>query len=211
MMNKKEALEYVGGFSSPSKMPCYGYSIPAKYCKVGSILRKVEGTSCSKCYARKGRYVFPKVQNALDRRYKTLTKEKWVDAMIIAINEVQKFGEFRWHDSGDLTSVQHLINIVKVCEGTPTIKHWLPTREYQIVSDFVNGGGKIPDNLIIRLSAVKIDGNAPTELAKRLGVYTSTIDSGKTFNCLASLQKGKCLDCRRCWNKDVFNISYKKH
>lgn len=34
----KDALEYVGGFSAPSKMPCPSYSIPASACKVGAKL-----------------------------------------------------------------------------------------------------------------------------------------------------------------------------
>ena len=86
MIKKNVALDIVGGFSAPSKMPCHGFSIPAKYCKVGSILRKVKGTACSFCYALKGRYVFPVVQNALERRFNKLNDPQWVDAMADAIN-----------------------------------------------------------------------------------------------------------------------------
>ena len=41
MMNITTALEIVGGLSSPSKMPCHGYSIPAQKCMTGSKLRNV--------------------------------------------------------------------------------------------------------------------------------------------------------------------------
>ena len=42
-----------------------------------------------------------------------------------------RFGEpyHRWFDAGDLADVAMLKAIVRVCELTPTIKHWLPTRE----------------------------------------------------------------------------------
>jgi len=210
MIKKNVALDIVGGFSAPSKMPCHGFSIPAKYCKVGSILRKVKGTACSFCYALKGRYVFPVVQNALERRFNKLNDPQWVDAMADAINQVEKSGCFRWFDSGDLQSVDMLKNIVEVCKKTPKIKHWVPTREYQMVSDFLVDN-QLPANLTIRLSAIKVDGEAPTEMARKLGVVTSTISTGDKYNCVAPKQGGKCLDCRKCWNKSVFNISYHKH
>lgn len=47
----KAAVAAIGGLSSPSKMPCHGYSIPAQACKVGSLLRNVSGSACAHCYA----------------------------------------------------------------------------------------------------------------------------------------------------------------
>ena len=73
--NVNEAIDYVGGFSSPSKMPCFAYSIPAQECGIGKQMRSVAGSVCSKCYALKGRYVFGKVKAALYRRFNTLKKE----------------------------------------------------------------------------------------------------------------------------------------
>ena len=64
----KEAEASVGGLSAPSKMPSYAWSISAKRCNIGSKLAKVEGSVCHKCYALKGRYMFPMVQNAHLRR-----------------------------------------------------------------------------------------------------------------------------------------------
>ena len=218
MMNKQLALAIVGGLSEPSKIPCFGTSIPAKYCKVGGRLRNVEGSICSKCYALKGNYVrFPKIQEALEKRYANLSHPQWVEAMAWLINKVEKSGFFRWHDSGDIQSVEHLNNIVEVCKLTPGVSHWLPTREYVgekgqpgIVQQWLAKYGAFPANLTVRLSAFMLDGQPPVSVANRLGLTTSGV--GKvSFTCPAPKQGGKCLDCRACWNQSVSNVNYKQH
>jgi hypothetical protein len=209
-MNKNLALEIVGGLSSPSKMPCYSFSIPASRCKVGKKLRKVKNSICSICYALKGRYGFGVVQKALERRFANLKHPKWVEAMAWLVNNVEKSGYFRWHDSGDLQSVDHLKNIIEVCKQTAHVKHWLPTREYGVVGEFIRSGGTLPENLIVRFSALMIDGEPPVQAAKNLGVYVSSARK-VDYTCPASKQNNTCGDCRHCWDKNVFDVSYKKH
>jgi hypothetical protein len=210
LMKVKEAHEITGGLSVPSKMPCFGFSITAKACKTGGKLRDVVGSICSKCYALKGRYGFPNVQNALQSRLEKLTNPRWVNALAFLINRKEKSGFFRWHDSGDLQSVAHLRQIAEVCKLTPKITHWLPTREFSTVSEYIEKYGALPENLTVRLSALMFDGPAPEAIAKRLGLTTSGA-SAQDFSCPASKQGNKCLDCRACWSKDVKNINYKKH
>lgn len=204
---KKEAKALVGGLSNPSKMPCHGYSIPAARCITGAKMRKVKNSICSACYALKGMYQFSNVQNALEKRFQTLKNPLWIEAMVKLIK-----GEsfFRWHDSGDLQGVWHLENIIAVCNATPETKHWLPTREFLFVKRFVEQGGKIPSNLTIRFSALHFDGKAPEKLAKQLGVQCSGA-SDSAFSCPAPKQDNECKSCRKCWNQNIFNVSYKKH
>ena len=208
-MTKKEALEIVEGLSSPSKMPCYGFSIPASKCITGMKLRDVAGSICSKCYALKGNYGFPNVQDALMRRFDKLSDPKWVEAMSFLINKVEKSGYFRWHDSGDIQDVPHLKRIVEVCKNTPNIKHWLPTREYGFVTEYLKDN-TFPDNLTVRLSTYMLEGKPPTGIASRYNLPTSGVSKG-SFNCPASHQDNKCQDCRACWDKDEANINYKQH
>ena len=210
MMTETLALELTGGgFSRPGKMPCPAYSIPATLCKVGGKLRDVANSVCSKCYALKGRYLFKNVRDALARRLRALRSPLWAEAMAFLIRaEGNQY--FRWHDSGDIQNTAHLRQIVRVCELTPEVKHWLPTREYSVVSAFIEKGGTFPDNLTVRLSAHMIDGPAPEALARRLGLVTSTVvNSGKT--CPSAEQGNKCLTCRACWDKGTGNVAYGKH
>ena len=209
-MKLAQAIEYVGGLSAPSKMPCHGFSIPAKYCKTGQKLRNVADTICSKCYALKGRYGFPNVQNALERRFANLKNELWVQAMTIAIRGTESSGYFRWHDSGDIQDLDHLDKIVQVARNLPEIKFWLPTREFSTVAAWKRRNGDLPSNLTIRLSALKINGAPPTTIAKLLGLVTSGVTKSG-FNCPAPSQGNKCLCCRACWDKTVENVNYKLH
>ena len=207
----KQAQAIAHTLSRPNKMPGHAYSIPAFRCKVGSQLRKVKGSICSKCYALKGRYVFQNVIDAMEKRFHSLTNPFWTDAITFLINKKEKSGFFRWHDSGDLQNVGHLEKIVQIAKNLPHIKFWLPTREYSIVSDYVEKIAKtFPENLCIRLSAYMIDGQTPDSIAQKLGVQVSGV-SKDGYNCPASKQNNSCGDCRACWDTSVYCISYKQH
>lgn len=208
-MKVSEAAEITGGLSRPSKMPGPAYSLPAKDCKIGSELAKLPGTTCHNCYALKGRYLFSNVQNALTKRLASITDPRWVEAMVAQIKS-SKTAYFRWHDSGDIQSEEHLKKIVSVCEQLPNVKFWLPTREYAMVHKFKEHN-KIPANLSIRLSAHKIDAAPPFGY----GLPTSTVHTkGSQIHgqeCPAHNQNNECKDCRSCWDVSVENVSYLKH
>ena len=126
--------------------------------------------------------------------------------MSIQINMKHKYGHefFRWHDSGDLQSVQHLRNIFDVCLATPAVSHWMPTREAKILKEIKTE--EIPKNLIIRMSSHMID-QGPV----KSWPWTSTVATDGKHNCPASKQGNECGSCRACWNKDLKNVSYGKH
>ena len=199
-MLKKEASVIVGGLSTPGKMPCYSINLPATECNVGSILARQPGTTCHGCYALKGRYRFSNVKNAMARRLGALLRPEWVQAMTTLITG-HKY--FRWHDSGDLQSVDHLKKIFEVCKATPETQHWLLTREAWMLS--LMDPEVVPSNLCIRASGTKVDGAAPRSWA-----WTSTVVT-KDKTCPAGEQGNKCLDCRACWDRNVPNVAYGKH
>jgi len=205
-----DALDYasawkiVGGLSRPSKMPGWAYGLPAKMCRTGSKLRLVPNSVCSKCYAFKGNYAWPNVQNALQRRLDALKHPRWVEAMIHLLCTLD-CAHFRWHDSGDIQSPKHLENIVAVAQACPHIRFWLPTREKVFVHTHLKRHGAFPANLVVRLSAAMIDGAAPEGYP-----HTSTVVTADA-NCPASRQGGHCGTCRACWNPEVKNVSYPKH
>ena len=200
-MLKKEANIIVGGLSVPGKMPCPSINLPASACVTGSILAKVPGTTCHGCYALKGRYRFSSTIKAMNRRLEALQDSRWVRAMVVLM-ENRKF--FRWHDSGDIQSAWHLARILEVCKQTPDTKHWLPTRESRLLK-FLDPD-TVPKNLLIRLSATKVNGAAPTSWP-----WTSTVTDGQGQTCPAPDQGGKCKSCRNCWTRSVKNITYAKH
>ena len=198
-MLKKEAKKITGGLSAPSKMPGPAYNLPAQASITGSKLVKIPGSVCHGCYALKGRYRFKNVKDALSRRLASIMDPRWIEAMVVLIDK-EPF--FRWHDSGDLQSVQHLKNIFEVCNRTPGTQHWLPTREVKFLPLNFDA---IPKNLIIRLSGHKID-----KAAASFWPWTSTVvTAGRT--CPAPDQNNECKDCRACWSRDTANVAYGKH
>ena len=208
-MTLLQALETINGFSKPSKMPCHSWSIPAKDCKTGSKLAKVEGSVCADCYAMSGFYRMGNVKSCLEKRLESLSNPKWENAMTIAISGSEGSGFFRWFDSGDIQSLAHLKQIAQIAKNLPSIQFWLPTKEYGIVTEYLQEN-ELPENLTIRLSGFMVDGPAPIALASRLGLVTSTVVS-EGFTCPASSQGNKCLSCRACWDKGVSNVAYKHH
>jgi len=199
-MLKKEARQITGGLSLPSKMPGPAYNLPASQCITGQKLVKVPGSVCAGCYALKGRYRFNNVKQALERRATSLKHPGWVDAMVSLIMG-HKY--FRWHDSGDIQSVEHLKKIFEVCKRTPSTKHWMPTREARFLR--LMDPDIIPSNLIIRMSSHMIDQGPVT-----FWPWTSTVSSS-TKTCPALDQGNSCRDCRACWDRSVPNITYPKH
>jgi hypothetical protein len=203
-------LQVVGGLSSPSKMPCYGYSIPAKYCAIGQILAKMKGTVCSGCYADdRGRYAFANVKLAMLRRFRALRNaDEWCAAMVLILSrrlEGMRPGSkidhrfMRWHDSGDIQSVEHLHNIALVHSMVPGVHGWLPTREYGILREYERLHGALPANLTARASAHKIEEQAPDIFARRSMVVThGPVPEGVSL-CPAPMQGNACRDCRACW------------
>ena len=200
-MKTQQALKIIGGsLSKPSKMPGWSIGLPAKECKTGSKLRKIEGSTCYDCYALKGCYVFKVVQDAQYRRLAAIKDPQWVTAMAHLINS-KKPDVFRWHDSGDVQDPEHLQKIYEVCRLSPSKRHWLPTREAWIQKHLDSK----PENLIIRFSMPMVD-QAP---AGSFEHYSTVVKSGAT--CPAPKQDNECRDCRNCWNSEIKNIAYGIH
>jgi len=217
----KYAKSMIGPLSKPSKMPGLGYGLPAKACHVGSVLRSIPGSTCEGCYAMKGNYIYDNVQQSQYKRLESITRSDWVTLIVFLIGKQLKADTkgrkirgkvyrkfFRWHDSGDLQSVDHLRKIVEVCEATPDVAHWLPTREKQIVLTYLREHGELPRNLTLRASATMIDGEIPVWFK-----LSSTVHRGKGTRddeCQAYTREGTCGSCRLCWT-DAANVSYPKH
>ena len=205
-MTRQLAESICGKLSHTTKMPCASYSLPVARCVAGSVLAQVEGSVCSKCYAKRGRHIFH--QNAQESRWLSLRHPRWVAAICHLIAREEN-PHFRWHDCGDLAGYWHLDKIVQVACAMPAVSFWLPTAEAGVVARWLSDGNECPTNLTIRVSAAMIDGKP-----KASGVHTSTVhklNSPIGTVCIASIQNGKCLACRACWDKTIKNVSYKYH
>jgi hypothetical protein len=222
----KSADAIHGGLSSPGKMPCHSYGLPAAECNVGSKLRaastKDRPTVCGSCYALKGNYVWRDVKAAQYRRLATVrealqhesAREDWIGAMVASIGWRSRDSRvFRWHDSGDLQSVDHLALICEIADRLPWVTFWIPTRERAIVRDWCAINGALPANLTVRESAALVgffprlsDTHSHSAVARK---GQEIPDSAHA--CPAYKQGGECGDCRACWSADVPLVVYPLH
>ena len=221
IFTKKQAQTICGTLTSTSKMPCKSSSLPTEACNTGYKMAQIEGSICSKCYANKGFYAMyannikPLQFARLDAVHQAMQNsdfaQLWVDSMAALIGND---AYFRHHDSGDLQGLAHLELIVALCNATPNTMHWLPTREYAIVKNYIAKHGALPKNLIVRLSAMYPDQpvKIPASLQNIKGITASNVHAKQSpvgEACKAPQQNGACNDCRACWTDSV--ISYGLH
>jgi|WetSurSiteA1Bulk_404760.scaffolds.fasta_scaffold00002_48 hypothetical protein len=238
-----QAHAITGGLSNPGKMPGYGYSLPAWRCHVGSVLHKIAKNVCHNCYARAGRYLFPNTATNTTKRIDSISHPHWAPAMATQIayharkinyrgKEVKPHVLFRWHDSGDLQSPEHLEKIAEVARMTKDhdVKHWLPTKEYKHLDKWLEAGkrlGKkdhelVPENMVIRVSHPSVDERA-TSLYKKYshipGISFASVTDDEHFSghtCPAGKQDGMCIPkdgspgCIKCWDRNTKDINYPK-
>lgn len=218
-MLKRDAALIIGGLSDPSKMPSKSIGLPAIVsCGVGAKLALIPGTPCHDCYANnRGTYQFPVVKAAQARRLAKLKtaletptgREAWIAAMVTLLRTMDYF---RWHDSGDVISAEHLDAIVEVVRRTPQTRHWLPTQERGIVLAWMRTHGAFPENLTVRLSMTLINASADliARTAQSTGLNVSSVQTVDA-SCPARFQDNECGDCRNCWDRAVLHVSYPKH
>ena len=71
--------------SQTSKMPCKSISLDATLCNTGSVLAKISGTPCHKCYALRGFYKMSNVKAAMDRRLTFMTSKHFIERMVVLL------------------------------------------------------------------------------------------------------------------------------
>lgn len=219
-MIKAQASVITGGVTQTSKMPCKSYSLPTVACHTGFNMAQVKGSVCSSCYANKGFYSMyaATVEPAQHARLESINlaiadadyRSQWIDAMVSLIGGDRYF---RFHDSGDLQSVEHLELYAELADKLPKCRFWLPTREYGIVSAFT-AVRDLPRNLIVRLSAMFPDKpvTIPASLQGAANVTVSNVHTDKPIGreCPAPKQSGSCGNCRACWSSNTV-VSYHIH
>ena len=199
-MHKKEK-RLQAALASPARCRATRTTCPRSIARQEASWQQIPGTTCHGCYALKGRYRFPNVLDAMMRRLNSISRPDWARTM--AATSTPGPAGFRWHDSGDVQSVKHLLKIFQVCRMTPDVAHWLPTREAGLLSKIPQD--RVPANLTIRLSATKVDGPAPGSWP----LTSTVVTTGRS--CPAPDQGNACRDCRACWDRNIKNVAYGKH
>lgn len=104
-----------------------------------------------KCYARRLSARRATVRDAYARNLEILTNDPgayWLQVKAAAITT--RF--FRYHVSGDIPNAEYLYNMVALAWELPETNFLAFTKQYTIVNDFLDNGGRYPANLKIIFS-----------------------------------------------------------
>ena len=165
--------------------------------------------ACSGCYATTGMYHFGAVKAVRADNKEAWRDDGWVDSMV---SQLSKDTHFRWFDSGDIYSLALAEKVYQVMVRTPHVKHWLPTRmaKFDKFRPILAAMQRL-DNVMVRFSSDSVGGEYTP------GVHGSVIipdaDSAPdgVSVCPAYSQGGKCVDCRKCYDKSVAVMGYPAH
>lgn len=209
--------------SKASKMPSRSWSLEALNTCPGS--RDINGdlvAACRGCYATTGNYRFPNVKAPRVENKTDWKRDDWVNDMVKALDNDRYF---RWFDSGDMYSLRLAWKIYEVMQLTPWVRHWLPTRmhkftKFKTVLEMMRA---LP-NVSVRASSDSVigefdDRHGSTIIPDLVGPVRSSraelvdqwLQKNKVVSCSAIDNKGKCGDCRKCWQKDIPVIAYVAH
>jgi hypothetical protein len=166
------------------------------------------------------------------RRLASLEDPRWVEAICTLIKrkarvvklspkqrrrvrgkKVRDGRYFRWHDAGDVQSLQHLLLIIAVAWICPEVSFWLPTQERRYLRWARQFRFDWPPNLNVRISDPKLDID---EVLENYGFVSSGVRTSETvangvYQCPAPEQDNECGGCRACWSPAVKKVSYHLH
>ena len=154
-----------------------------------------------KCYAQKLERLRPAVRNAYQHNLEVWIKDPetyWreVEASIM----MSRF--FRFHVSGDIPSFKYLVNMVEIARRQPHCEILCFTKKYNLVNEFIEQGGELPENLHMIFSGwVGLEMANPFSLPEAHVRYRdgSTTARDDAIEC-----SGNCTECALteggCWN-----------
>ena len=217
-MNKQEYIDFLANQSNEISMSngnsktgkaCLNIAFPTCVCREDAPCR--EG-----CYANKGCQQISKVQAAYYRNLRLYNDDP--DNFFEQVYCKVKFSglpKVRVFDSGDLPSYDFLERLVEVCKKTPETKWMMFTKKYEIVNEYIEKNGDLPDNLNILFSAWHKLWYVPNP--HDLGMaYVDFNDKSlnPTFPKNAFVCPGRqttCSSCGVCFSKRVKAVVFHQH
>lgn len=217
-MSKKEYIDFLASKSNEINMSnrnsktgigCLNLAFPVCSCR--------EDVPCkSVCYACKGRQQMSNIQAAYYRNFRLYNDN--ADNFFEQVYYKVKFSclpKVRLFDSGDFPDAEFLVRLVDLCKKTPNVKYMAFTKKYELVNDYIDKNGDLPDNLNIIFSAWDVlwKVNNPHNLGvayvdfndKRLNPEIPE----NAFVCPG--RETTCSACGVCWSKKVKAVVFHQH
>lgn len=164
-----------------------------------------------KCYAAKLERLRSNVKSAYAHNLETLRNDPaayWLQVKAAAVTT--RF--FRYHVSGDIPNPEYFREMIRTAEELPATNFLAFTKQFNIVNEYINNGGTIPENLKIIFSSW---GAWKCENPHRLPT-SEVIFKGETPNDDWKICGGNCAECAcrgvGCWElKNGETIAFYEH
>ena len=217
-MDRKEYIDFLANQSNEISMSnhnsktgtaCLNIAFPVCTCR--------EDAPCKeKCYACKGRQQICRVQAAYYRNLRLYYDNP--DEFFEQVYYKVKFSglpKVRLFDSGDFPNYDFLARIAKLCYKTPNVKYMAFTKKYEIVNEYIDNCGELPDNLNILFSAW----DKLWEVPNPHGLGIAYVDfNDKRLNpefpknaFVCPGRESTCSACGACFNKKLKAVVFHQH
>lgn len=208
LANKTNEISMSNNNSKTGKA-CLNLAFPLVTCRPDAPCRY-------ECYAGKGCQQIAVVQGAYYRNMRLYYDDP--DNFFEQIYCKIKFSglpKVRWFDSGDIADAEFFDRMVELCKRTPDVKHMAFTKKYEIVNEYIDKNGKLPDNLNVMFSAWHKMWHIPNP--HNLGIaYIDFNDKSlnpefpkNAFICPG--RESTCSACGACFNKKLKAVIFHQH
>lgn len=175
-----------------------------------------EAPCFQKCYAQHGCQGFANVQGAYYRNLRLYNNN--ADDFFEQLHYKIKWSGLpmvRFFDSGDYPDAEFLHRSVELAKQFPNVKFMAFTKKYHLVNEYLDNGGKLPDNYNIVFSAwdalwdvPNIHGLPVAYVKFKEARMTPNIPKN-AFHCPG--RESSCSMCGVCWNKKVKAVYFDEH
>lgn len=197
-ISKTSKLDGIKSWSLQARKTC-----PGSFDVAGELV-----AACAGCYAVGGNYRFRNVVEPREENRIDWQRDEWVTDMVNALRNERYF---RWFDSGDMYALPLAEKILLVMEGTPDVRHWLPTRMHKFAKfGPVLAAMQALPNVMVRPSSDSVTGEFESGLHGST-IVPDTMPRNGVKLCHAATNDGKCGPCRDCYSKDIPVIGYLAH
>lgn len=208
LANKTNEISMSNNNSKTGKA-CLNLAFPLVTCRPDAPCR--EG-----CYAGKGCQQIATVQGAYYRNLRLYYDDP--DNFFEQIYCKIKFSglpKVRWFDSGDIADAEFFERMVEICKRTPEVKHMAFTKKYEIVNEYIDKHGKLPDNFNVLFSAW----DRLWEIPNPHGFGIAYIDfNDKRLNpefpknvFICPGRESTCSACGACFSKKLKAVVFHQH
>ena len=175
-----------------------------------------EAPCFQKCYAQHGCQSFANVQGAYYRNLRLYNNS--ADDFFEQLYYKVKFSGLpmvRFFDSGDFPDMEFLVRSVEFVKRFPNVKFMAYTKKYDLINEYLDKGGELPDNYNIFFSAwdrlwmVPNPHNLPIAYVKFKDARMTPDIPKYAFHCPG--RESTCSACMVCWNKRVKAVYFDEH